>query len=781
MKPLLPGLSGIKWVILPLLVVAAIYYARLYRIDAKRLRPTQKRILWTLRTLAGVLVLAMLLYPAVQLVTTQEKLPVAVLLLDESTSMNYPEAAGQELAAGLDKSARSRFNTALEALDELQQELSKTHNVKVFTFSDTAQLARDIPFRGPDGQPLSRQQLLESIRAAKGDYTEAGDAVLAALDQLPQEKVSSVLLLSDGRVTGGVDYQQSAARAAGRTRVSTLAFGSEEPLCDLRIDRVDAPAEASLGDIMSVFVQITNNVRPDLRVKLTMLENDQVDQEKTLILKKGRNDVALSTIPRVEGLRQYRLTLPEQHEPEDEINYANNQAEFAVKVVKRTLRVLFVAGKATREYEHATLCMLRDPVVRLSCYLQSAHVDYVQQGNVVIDRLPKTVEQWREYDVIILYDIDPKDINSQQISGLENTVSKGAGLMVVAGRNYGLGPLLQSHGIKLRQMLPVEIDKNRPPRWEQVYNQPIRVERTPEAKGSAVFRLMANDQLNEQIWASFPSLYWYHPVVQVKPSATMVLRKTQGPAYTEDYGDCIMAQQRFQEGLVVYLGTDETWRWRNPFGSYDYDLFWSHLIRYLGETRLLGEQKQVNLSVDKPVYAPGEKARISLQVQDPSLLQQLASERLSATIIDPNQAKQVVPLQRDPTGRPVYVGTFATRHTGQHVVEASHTLSTADTESKPLFSAKEPFKVEMVPLETVDTTADLEGMARLAKDTGGTFLDHRNMGRQSIRDLAASIPADKLVIQQEIVRDVWDGWIALALVLALLTTEWTLRKLWGVL
>ena len=48
--------------------------------------------------MAAALVLVMLLTPAVQTVNIEERLPVVALVMDESTSMNYPEATGQALA-----------------------------------------------------------------------------------------------------------------------------------------------------------------------------------------------------------------------------------------------------------------------------------------------------------------------------------------------------------------------------------------------------------------------------------------------------------------------------------------------------------------------------------------------------------------------------------------------------------------------------------------------------------------------------------------------------------
>lgn len=779
-RPTFPGLHGFNWVIVLLFVLAALYFARLYKIDAKRLTGRQKTILWTLRTVVTVIVLIMLLRPSVQLVTQEERLPVAVVLLDESTSMNYPEAQDHALLQGKSKAERSRFHAAVEALDQLQQDLSLTHRVKVFAFSDTLQQVRDIPYRKNQRQPpVGREELLQSLKVPAGDYTEAGDAITGVLEKLVGEKVSSVVLLSDGRNTGGENLGVAAERAAqANVRVQAVTFGSEDPLRDLRIDRVDAPAEASLGDLLPLHIQITNYITSRLKVNIRLFENDQLDQEKEIVLAKGENHVTLTTIPRVEGLREYKLVLPEF---EDEMDYGNNQSVFHVKVIKRTLRVLFVVGKPTREYQHATLCMLRDPVIRISCFLQSAHVDYTQQGNVVIDRLPKTVAEWQEYDVIILYDIDPKEISSQQVSGAENTVSKGAGLLVIAGRNYGLGPLIQIHANKMRQLLPVEIDKNRPLQYEKVFDKPLKVERTPEARGSNVFRFVANERLNEEIWSSFPELYWYHPLISVKPKAVATLRKTQGPQALQDYGDCVMAIHRFGEGLAVYLGTDEIWRWRYPYGTYDYDLFWNHLVRYLGETRLLGAQKQVALSTDKRAYAPGERVRIKLQLLDHALLQQLEGEHVAVTVIDSNRSKQVVPLERDRGGQPAYHGVFPSRRIGPHVIEAKHTLSTADTEAKSLYDVKEGFKVELLPLESLDTRADLENMRKLAEKSGGMYLDHHTMSKESLAEVARSVPTDKLLIAHEVIREVWDTWVALLFIVALAATEWSLRKYWGLL
>src|SRR5262249_50628591 len=120
---------------------------------------------------------------------------------------------------------------------------------------------------------LPREELLQNLRTPHGDYTEAGDAIVAVLDQLSGEKIASVVLLSDGRVTGGLPLATAAEQAAARNvPIHALSFGSPEPPIDLRIDRVDVPPETSLGDNLIIALQITNHVRPDLKCPIRLYE-----------------------------------------------------------------------------------------------------------------------------------------------------------------------------------------------------------------------------------------------------------------------------------------------------------------------------------------------------------------------------------------------------------------------------------------------------------------------------------------------------------------------------
>ncbi|MBM4033173.1 MAG: VWA domain-containing protein [Planctomycetes bacterium] len=761
-------------VVLLLVLVAAglsAFYAWLYRQEAataRALTRRQQRVLRTLRIAVAVLALLALARPALTMVRRERRLPVVPILVDESGSMVFPDCRDNPLVQASPKTQRRRYDTAQTIAQKLQEQLARTHRVRLLTFSDVLKLVRELAPEAASVPPA------DYGAAPTGESTNIGDAIQDALRDMAGDKLSGIVVLSDGRQTGGRRLDDAGAQATdARVPVHTVAFGSEFPLRDLRIDEVVAEPEVSLGDVLSFRLKITNQISAPLATKLTLLEEGQKVNEKALVLPRGESQVTIATIAEAEGTREFRLVLPQY---DDEVNTENNEATVHVKVVKRTLRVLLIAGNPSREYFYLVPALLRDPVVELATYLQCADIDYTQQGNVSIERLPRSIEDWKKYDVVVLFDPDPNKITTQQVAEMENMVRTGGGLMVIAGRNHGLAKLIQVHAVKIRELLPVEIDKNDLPDYFQVFSQPFASERTPKGRGHPLMRLERDDRANEAVWATFPKLYWHHPVKQVKPrSISLLERSGSSPAERA----CLMAIHRYFEGAVFYSGLDSLWLWRYPYESYDYDRFWTDVIRYLGETRLRGTQSQVALNTDRASYAPGEEAQLRLRILDPALMAQLEGQQLYASVTSPAKEVQMVPLRPDPAGEMLYLGAYRARRVGSMLVAAKQAAPGASSEAKPLFDVKHTFQVRMQSLEARETSADLAAMKALAGQTKGVYIDYRNMGE--LDRLVKAIPTDPQVLSEEILVEVWDGSIFLILFLALIGGEWSLRKLWGLL
>lgn len=778
---------------LPVLVGFAIaillFYSYVFRHESRQQeRPSVFRtlLLWAIRLSAAALAFVALARPAYEEIKTEERLPVIPVLVDESLSMDFPGSRDNPLLEANPPSQRTRYDAAEVAVEKLQTRLSRTHRVQVYTFSDSAGLLKEIPQREQDSDtPASRQEIFGEHPQPTGDYSNIGDAVETTLRDLSGERVSGMIVLTDGRQTGGVALDRIADQAStAKVPLHTLTFGSEYPLRDLRIDETIVGAEASLGDVLTIHVKVTNQISNPLETTLSLEERgeDEPDDaftkvaERKVSLVRGQQTVSISMIPETEGVRRFRLSLPVEV---DEINEQNNTAEVTVKIVKRTLKVLLVAGDPSREYMYMVPALLRDPIIEMSCFLQSADVDYTQQGNAIVERLPQTVKEWSRYDVAILFDVDPNRITTQQLAGLENMVSNGGGLMIIAGRSHGMAKLVQVHTARIRGLLPVEVDKNLHLNHDRVYDEPYHIRRTSKGRTHPIMLASADPATNDAAWSSFGKIdfYWHHPVSSPKSKAIVLLEKTgEDPNSTSN---SLMAIHRYVDGAVFFSSINSLWRWRYPSESYDYDRLWTRVIRYLGEARLLGTQQQVSLTTDRRVYSPGEDVQLSLRVLDPALFAQLADQQIYVSVTSRDNDQYMVSMTADPGGEPVYQGEYRARRVGDMTIASRQAAPDADSEAKPLFDVKHGFQVRVQSLEHKDTSADLEAMKQLAERTGGQHYNYRTMS--DLEALVDVIPTDPLILTEVRTIEVWDGLTFLLIFLMLVSVELSLRKWWGLL
>lgn len=765
------------WPLFVLLVVLVAYYTWQYRLDARRLTAGRRFVLTFFRLAIVGLVVLMLLKPTLNFAETEKRTPVVAVIVDESLSMAYPDARQHPLvpAAGT-RAERSRFAVAREAAGRLVERmgLSKEHRVVVYKFSGNVERLGEVAAGKADAGEIRRQ-----LPEPTGTHSSPGDALVDVVRDLAGSKVAGVVLISDGRSTGAPQSGAVTLEEAGQRLkragipVSTIATGTAEPLRDLALVDLAAPKEANLEDTLTMRLTIVNHIEPGLQTDLTVLEDGKPKVVRKVRLNAGRNDITVSLIVEGQELgdRKYTIQAPRF---EDELSDENNEISAHVKIVKRGLRCLFIAGRPTVEYHYLWPALARDPIINVSCWLLDADVNYAQQGKTPIDRLPQSLEDWNKYDVVILYDVDPEKITNEQETGLENLIRNGGGLFVIAGRNHGLDALLTVRSAKMGAMLPVEIDRNKHPDYNQVFQKPFRPTRTKEGRQHPIFLFDPNPEMNDKVWASFPEMHWAHPTTGVKPRATSLLENSDRDADPES--KVLMALWRYGEGAVFYSGVDSLWKWRYPHEHHDHNRFFSQIIRYLGETRLLGSQKQVVLQTNEKLYSPGSPVQVTLSVLDPSLLAQLRNEPLMATVTDPHQGEFKTPLTLKGQA---FVGQYRPKRVGEYVVRADHTLTDASSAQKKVFDEITRFDVRLQSLEDLDTTADLEGMARLAQVTGGQAYDHTSI--KNLGELPGTISPEPQLIPHRTETDVWDSPLFLFLFLAAITTEWVFRKRWSLL
>ncbi|MCI0343072.1 MAG: hypothetical protein L0216_18330, partial [Planctomycetales bacterium] len=242
-----------------------------------------------------------------------------------------------------------------------------------------------------------------------------------------------------------------------------------------------------------------------------------------------------------------------------------------------------------------------------------------------------------------------------------------------------------------------------------------------------------------------------------------------------DEGRPILASMRYGLGRTVYIGTDETWRWRLLQGDRLYYRFWQNLIRYVGHNRLLGEQKRFHIALDKTAYTLGERVVVRARVFQEDF-QPLRAEEVEARLEKPRSggASEPLPLRAvDRERRPgVYEGSIVAGTLGPHQVWFP--LRGAPGEQREESRAGlASFEVTIPQREFEKPSMDRDTLAAMARESGGATWDLWQL---------PEIPAKVKRLSQtlsgvESVHRLWDSWGVFGALVALLCLEWIARKL----
>ena len=114
-----------------------------------------------------------------------------------------------------------------------------------------------------------------------------------------------------------------------------------------------------------------------------------------------------------------------------------------------------------------------------------------------------------------------------------------------------------------------------------------------------MLRLSDNDAENAALWSKLPPLYWVARVSRPKPAAEVLLVDPD-PAKESRFGPMpVISVQQYGLGQVLYVGTDNTWRWRKNVGDVYYTALWGQIAQRVSLQRLLGISKRTQLTSDR--------------------------------------------------------------------------------------------------------------------------------------------------------------------------------------
>jgi hypothetical protein len=767
----------------------------LYRKSPQAIPRSRQWTLTALRTLFLALLLLVLLRPVLALTVEGSIRRLLVLLVDDSASMLIkdprPDPESQKRAAialgllpptnglksDLPRAAADAVGT-LSRIDLLKaaltnprlrllSRLEKNYDLRPFAFG---QLVTELPSRavlpkltGPassDPAGIPQQHPWINALDAQSPLTALGDALRSILARERGQPLAGVFLMTDGASNSGAQPRE-VARMFRQEGVPLYVYGLglTSPR-DIIVANLFAPEVSFVHDELSVTVRVRAQGLNGQTATLKLLLDRRIVAERQLTFgPDGEQAVTLGFVPPAAG--EFELAAGIDPRP-DEAVQDNNARSQRLKVVDARIKVLLVEQAPRWEFRYLQAMLLRDRRIDLKCVLLEGDSAIARGTNSpYLPQFPQRKDELFKYDLVVLGDVDPRRLTVQNQEHLNELVSKfGGAVIVLAGRQFMPSAYRRS---TLERMLPVELESNPvAPVSETVNDQPIRLELTANGRASLMLRLSDKEEESAAIWKDLPPVYWVARVARPKPAAEVLLVDPNPARETRSGKMPVLALQHYGLGQVLYVGTDNTWRWRRNVGERYYTALWGQTMQRLAIQRLLGSSRRIQLATDRQNYMTGERVAVYARlytstyepVQDPVVKGVFGLRARGAG------RSTDVTLRSMPEQPGLYRGEFVAPPPGQYQFFVEQDLNTPldFNVTEPRFELSEP--------------AMNEGLLReLAQVTGGAFLREEDLYR-----LPELVAARTEGVKSPMEVELWCSPLYFLLLLGVVSLEWILRK-----
>ncbi len=723
----------------------------------------QRTALVALRLLASLLLLFAWIRPTLIAVKTEPIRSVLLLLADSSRSMQVEDGLADA----------SRWKSATDQLDASQTaiaKIAKKNEVHAYHFG--AKLETALVEAG-------KVQLPES---PEGDETAIGAALAEMMEREAKSRLMGVVLLSDGaqRAIPPRDLSpQIAARRLAAEGVPLYAFAigdrASRARSDLAIEDLVVSERAFAGAPLKATGLLRTAGFPNRTAQVQLLWESRANQELVvdsidIMIRPGVDvyPIDLTHTPLESG--EWKLTV-RAVSLEGETLTDNNEISTFVTVREGGIRVLYLAG-ATRvggmpgieqRFVRASLASSPDIVVERP----SEPFNYRRPRRDLTDLLND-----QKIDVLIVDDLDTDALDLKSWNRIAELVEQGAGLVMIGGR-HSFGP--GGHrSTPMADILPLEMGRAE----RQAFGQPMRedvhvsgpLQMVPALPRGERHPVMQLDNTGRSAWLTLPPLVGANRFdrARIKGNASVLAEAdtTVGPVPLLLVG---------QPGLgrVLAFAGDSTWRWVLAGKGELHRRFWRQVILWLAKQEdESGSPVRIELSSRR--LTAGSQLDIAATVRlQASEQKPVADEiRYQAKVLLPDGSNE--PLSLPSNAERATASFLTTQLAGDYTVEVE-----AFKGRESVGIAKSRFTVPRQDLELDRPAADPSGLARLAEMTSS--VGGKALAPEELPTLLDELAEQELEEKQQITSRFtpWDRWYFFLLLVVVMSTEWGLRRRWG--
>jgi len=730
------------WVLVIAAIALAAYGA--YLRTAITLTPRRRWALVSLRAFTLLLLVVFLLRPVRLLPPKNPRNQPLPILVDVSRSMNLAEASGKR-----------RIDRATDILTrQVLPAVSARFQPEILTFGESL-------------TPGSPTTLTATARRS-----DLSGALRALRERYRGRSLPGIVVLSDGGDTSGQDAASEVE--SGGAPIFTIGIGDFEPQRDrevLALTAGDPNVENALVDLSVSAVSRGLGTAP---LRLRVLANGQPVDARTITPQADGSPIQETFLvaPDRTSPTLFTVEIPEDG---DEAVPENNRRSVLVSPPGRTRRLLFVEGGPGFEHSFIKRAWGKDSSLEVDAAVRKGKNDlgqntfYLQappsRGPALLSGFPRDRRALFAYDALILGNVEGDFLTRDQLALVTDFVAeRGGGLLLFGALSFARGGFI---GTALENALPLELSDRRgglartSMQTGGASSAMYRIALTREGETHPLMRLGLDREETRRRWSAVPPLASTAMLGPPRPGA-QVLAVTGTP---NGGRSPLVAVQRYGRGRSMIFAGEATWRWRMGLPSDDrtHEVFWRQVARWLStdapdpvsitETgpAMPGDVLKLDTLVLDADFTAVSDAVIRMRVKLPGG----ASRDFSPTLVDAASGLYRTFLHLDQGG--VYRLTAEARR-GTAVLGSSDRW----------------VLVGGADLEMADPRLNEDVLTRLAAASGGRYLREADL-----TGLSALLKASNADLPPPDQQDLWNTFWMLGVIIGLLSTEWVLRRRWG--
>lgn len=585
----------------------------------------------------------------------------------------------------------------------------------------------------------------ESLRF-DGPRTDVAAALQRVESDFSGRNLRGVILLSDGQVTSGRNPAYLAEHYP--VPIFSAVLGEAAISRDVRLLRVAVNEIAYAESPLPLRVGLRATGFEGRSTTVTVSENGRrLDAASATLRSDGAEaTVDLSITPRTPGLHQYTVTTA----PLDgEATTRNNTQTVAVRVLDTARRILLIAGAPSPDLTALRAELGADSSLSVTVRTQRA------PGRFYEGPLP---ENLTDTDLILLAGYPGPATDPATAQRVAEAVESGTPMAFVMTQQTDLLQLGRSFG----NVFPVA-----PSRIRQGIAETSAL---PTAAGTS-HPILHGLPLDPARLSSLPPLQASLTRWTQQPGGVTLLRQQRNGTALSD--PLLVVRQDGDLRSAALLGAG-SWRWRTlPEDLADltpaYGSLVDQIIRWTTARR---DRRRVRVRPDRTLFAEQEPVTFTGQVYTESL-EPLSDAEVRLSVRGPSGEAQ--PLLLRPLGTGRYVGSLGAQPAGTYTFTAE-----AARGEVPIGVDQGTFGVGALALEFREPGADEAAMRQVAERSGGRLVSPDSLGAL-LNELRASGRLAGRPLAERTETPLIALPLLLLILLGALSTEWVLRKRWGLL